>query len=718
MRLHLKRMIRVATRVSVSTALTVGLATCARMTSQVDAMSRQAGDASPQAKNETPKTPPGKLGLVLNEPKALLGYTLIAAELKKSYLIDMEGRVVHKWEHDAGSHHGGYLLENGHLLRPAEYGPETRGFGGGPADLGRIQEYTWDGEVVWDFKFYNDKQLPHHDIAKLPNGNVLMVVWDKKTAQEAIAVGRKKELLSKYVLADSVVEIKPTGKTTGEVVWEWHLWDHLIQDHDSSKANYGKVADHPELVDINFVEDPMAPFDIKKDDQAKKADAAKKAALDVLKSIGYVGSPAATAQRVNPDWTHVNSVAYNAELDQIIVSVHECSEIWVIDHGTTKAESARHRGGRGGKGGDLLYRWGNPRVYRGGTAADRRLFAQHDAHWIPRGLPGEGHMLVFNNGANRPDGSYSSVDEIVPPIDEQGSYVKKEGVPFGPDRPVWSYTAPTKRDFFSPVISGAHRLPNGNTQICSGMNGTIFEVAPDKEMVWKYVNPAKGGRFGPGGPNRPNQVLPSFLQDGLQLSPEKRKELDAFQKQVDEKLVEILSTEQRKKLEHASGPGPGGFAGMPPPGRLISTTSLITLKTTPEQKEQLATLQKDIDAHLEKLFDADQKKKFAQLRKSFARGGPPGGGPGGPPGFHVPPGGEGLFRAYRYAKDHPGLAGKDLTPGETIEELEKRKLKRPPAVSPGVAQPMSEFQENRDGNLETPRTTPCDCPTGRVEWHR
>ena len=124
---------------------------------------------------------------------------------------------------------------------------------------GRLNELTWDGEVLWDFKMHNAKQLQHHDAIKLPNGNVLMVVWEKKTAEEAIAVGRKKELVSKYILPDSVLEIKPTGKTTGDVVWEWHLWDHMIQDHDSTKANFGDVAAHPELVDINFVENPLGP---------------------------------------------------------------------------------------------------------------------------------------------------------------------------------------------------------------------------------------------------------------------------------------------------------------------------------------------------------------------------------------------------------------------------------------------------------------------------
>ena len=247
MRLHLERMIRVATQVGLSTASTLGLATCLAMTSPVETISPQAGNAPAQAKSgprevtEPAKKPAVKLGLHLHDPKAFPGYTLISTKAKGNYLIDMEGRVAHKWLPETNSHHCCYLLENGHLLRPAELGGPERAFGGGPAPLGRIQEFTWEGDIVWDFKFYNDKQLPHHDIARMPNGNVLMVVWDKKTADEAIAAGRKKELVSNYVLPDSVVEIKPTGKTTGDVVWEWHLWDHLVQDHDASKPNYGKI---------------------------------------------------------------------------------------------------------------------------------------------------------------------------------------------------------------------------------------------------------------------------------------------------------------------------------------------------------------------------------------------------------------------------------------------------------------------------------------------
>ncbi len=276
-------------------------------------------------------------------------------------------------------------------MRPGSIGGDAGVFGPGPAVGGRIQEFTWDGELVWDFKFYNAKQLPHHTITRLPNGNVLLIVWDRKTTEEAIAAGRRPEMTGdKHLIVDSLVEIKPTGKTTGEVVWEWHLWDHLVQDFDKTKANFGNVGEHPELVNINYGEDELPSV----------IAAATKDGKDKTKADD---KPAANRPpRINPDYTHFNGVDYNPDLDQISVSVWAFSEFWIIDHGTTTAQAASHTGGRMGKGGDLLYRWGNPRAYRAGTKADRKLFSQHNAHWIPRGLPGAGHLLLFNNGPERP----------------------------------------------------------------------------------------------------------------------------------------------------------------------------------------------------------------------------------------------------------------------------------------------------------------------------
>jgi hypothetical protein len=540
--------------------------------------------------------PPARLGLLVNDPRAFQGYTLLAPmNSTKTYLIDMQGKVVRTWQSDCTPALGAYLLANGHLLRPGNASKGPGGFGPGPGAGGRIQEFTWDGRLVWDYKFpANPKQFPHHDICPLPNGNVLLIVGDRKTAEEAIAAGRRPDMVRGSLQADAIIEIKPTGKTSGEIVWEWHVWDHLIQDHDKTKANYGNVAEHPELVDLNYGQDLVAQI------------AAKKGGADKLRTIGYLGGPPGKGPVfMSPELTHFNSVVYNADLDQIMITVHSFSELWVLDHSTSKSEAAGHSGGKSGKGGDLLYRWGNPRAYRAKTG-HQRLFGPHHAHWVPPGLPGAGHILVFNNGMRRPDGAYSSVDEIVPPpTDAQGRYPLKPGSAYGPAKAAWSYSAPKKSDFFSMVISGAQRLPNGDTLICSGVSGTLFEVTPKGEIVWKYVNPIRGER-GPGGmavrfggPPRTGEVLPGFLQGMLRLTPDQKKDIEGLQKEIDARLAQILTPDQQKQLKDlARGPGPPGF-----------------------------------------------------------------GGPG--------PGGNSLFRAYRYGPTYPGLAGRTLTAGPTVEELLK-----------------------------------------------
>jgi hypothetical protein len=480
--------------------IALGFWTLCTAVSQVHSQTPQAGPQRSESDSQPSKKPKPKQGVQTNKPSAFQGYTLVfPLQSTETFLIDMQGKVVRTWQSKYAAGQDAYLLENGHLLRAAKLADNEALFAGA-AQGGRVQEFTWDGKLVWDYKFHNEKQLQHHAITPMPNGNVLLVVWERKTAKEAIAAGVKPDGAGNSdILVDAIIEVKPRGRTGGQIVWEWHLWDHLIQDHDRSKANFGHVAAHPELVDANFGRGVMAGFanlarflnPPAKKGEPKKSDA-KNDALDKLKGIGYVGASGGRQFfGFIPDWTHVNAVAYNAKLDQIMLSPREFNEVWIIDHSTTKAEAAGHTGGRYGKGGDLLYRFGNPQAYRAGTAADQRLFSQHDAHWIPEGLPGEGHLLVFNNGGGRPDGNYSSVDEIVLPLREDGRYERKPGSAYGPDKPIWSYTAAKKSAFFAAMMSGAQRVPNGNTLICTGFGGTIFEVTPQKEIVWDYINPAR-----------------------------------------------------------------------------------------------------------------------------------------------------------------------------------------------------------------------------------
>jgi hypothetical protein len=374
------------------------------------------------------------------------GYTLYSPMIStETFLINNSGAVVHSWRSTHKPALSVYLLENGNILRTAFPGYNPRFWGGGIG--GRVEIFDWNGTRVWSFDYSTSDYCLHHDVEMLPNGNILMIAWEYKSTAEAISQGRNPNTIPQNQLwADHIIEVQPTGSTSGTIVWEWHLWDHLIQDYDPTKENYGVVRDHPELVDINYGGNLLS------------------------------------------DWTHINSIDYNEEYDQILLSVLNFDEIWVIDHSTTTEEAAGHTGGRYGKGGDLLYRWGNPLTYRTGSENDRKLFNQHDATWIKAGFPGAGNILIFNNGAGRPDQYYSSVDEIVPPMAEDGTYVRSPGSAYGPTETIWSYTAEKPADFFALNLGGAQRLPNGNTLICNGPHGQFFEVTSEKEVVWKYSN--------------------------------------------------------------------------------------------------------------------------------------------------------------------------------------------------------------------------------------
>ncbi len=380
------------------------------------------------------------VGLIQNDPaKSYNGYTLFAPNTTKTtYLIDIEGNLVNQWESEYGPGLSVYLLEDGTLLRSGK----IEELGSNPT--GGFQKFNWDGELIWQF-YYGTQ---HHDIEPMPNGNVLMVVNDRQTRDAAIQAGRDPALITgNNIRSLSILEISQTGPETGAIVWQWNAWDHLIQDFDNSKNNFGTVSNQPELMDINFADDG------------------------------------------GQDWLHTNSIAYNEDLDQIVVSNRGINEIWIVDHSTTTEEAAGHTAGNSGKGGDLLYRWGNPITYKAGTVDDQLLFAQHDAHWVESGLSGAGNIMIFNNGNGRPGGNFSSVDEIIPPVDGNGNYSLVSGSAFLPVAQTWIYSSDTPADFNSPRYGGSQRLPNGNTLVCNSDKGEFLEVTPAKEIVWKYINP-------------------------------------------------------------------------------------------------------------------------------------------------------------------------------------------------------------------------------------
>jgi len=423
-------------------------------------------------------------GVVLRTPEACPGYTLVSPfSNTTTYLLDLDGRVVHQWE---SAYHPGlspYLLDDGRLLRGIAVETPLPIKAGGRA--GGLQMFSWDGELLWQYHLASTLAFHHHDIEPLPNGNVLVIGWEARTRLQARDVGRLPSCIGDNGLWPcAVFEIEPLPPIGARVVWEWHVWDHLIQDLDPDLPNYGNVADHPERVNINAdIPKAGAP-----DGEVTDAERAQ------LKKLGYIGADDDLDDkeknwRKRADWLHLNAVDYNSQLDQIALSSAQLSEVWIIDHGTTRDEARGSSGGRQGKGGDLLWRWGNPQNWQQGGRKDRQLFHQHDVSWVRPGQPGAGHLTIFNNGRERPEGEWSRVFEIAPPLQKDGSYAREEGTPYGPAAPCWVYDPPAPDRFYASFISGAHRLGNGNTLVCSGPEGRAFEVTSAGKIVWDWKNP-------------------------------------------------------------------------------------------------------------------------------------------------------------------------------------------------------------------------------------
>ncbi len=355
-------------------------------------------------------------------------YTLYSVmNATTSNLLDTNGNIVKTWTHTSQNKSGYscYLMPGGFLWRSVSKSGNS--FTGGPIS-GQVQKVDWSGTILWDFVYSTTAYCSHHDICPLPNGNVLLIAYERKTSAESLAAG---STFNGEVWPDKVVEIKPTGATTGDVVWEWKIWDHIVQDKDSTKQNYQKsIVKHPELLNVNY--------------------------------------------KITKDWIHMNGVDYNPILDQIAVSSHNLNEWYIIDHSTTTAEAASHSGGNSGKGGDFLYRWGNPAAYN--ATGTQVLKVTHDAHWIPEGVPNAGRLVGFNNqGVST---SKSSVDQIVTPVSGY-TYNLTLGSAYEPS----TYDRHACNGYTSNA-GCSEQLPNGNMLVCIANSGTVYETNPMGTSIW------------------------------------------------------------------------------------------------------------------------------------------------------------------------------------------------------------------------------------------
>lgn len=362
-------------------------------------------------------------------------YTLYATKNgTQAFLVDTADTPVNfkTWTFTSSTKnaYSAYLIPGDTLVRTTTY--QASGAPGQGGVTGRVQKITWGGAVAWDFSYSSSTTQVHHDICPLPNGNVLMISYDKKTATEATQAGMSS---SAIVWSEKIIEVAPTSSTTGTIVWEWKLWDHLCQNYSSAKDNYvTSIINNPQLLNIN-----------------------------------YAGTGTL------PDRYHMNGIDYNPALDQIVVSMHFMNSVFVIDHSTTTAQAAGHTGGTSGKGGDFLYRWGNASSYGAtGTAAFSVI---HDAHWISSdNVNYPNYLCGYNNQGGT--GGKTAVTVWNPPYNGN-NYTLTTGAAYGPATYAYQFNS----TFSASNEGNSQQLPNGN-MLVNNPFGAVYEINSTGAQLW------------------------------------------------------------------------------------------------------------------------------------------------------------------------------------------------------------------------------------------
>lgn len=346
-------------------------------------------------------------------------------------LIDTASVVVKTWTFTGGTGYSTHMMPGGTLYRSVA---KTGNIITGGGVTGRIQKVDYNNNILWDYSISSATEVLHHDHCPLPNGNVLVIVYDVKSSTDLSNAGCTNSTLTS-MQAEKILELKPVGTNSAEIVWQWNVWDHLVQNVNSVKNNYQtSIVNNPQLLNINYL--------------PKK------------------------------DWMHMNGIDYNPMLDQIVVSSHNLNEWYIIDHSTTTAEAAGHTGGNSGKGGDFLYRWGNPAAYQAtGTTI---LNVTHDSHWIPEGVPGAGNIVGVNNKGVI-TGPKTTIDHITPPRVDY-NYTITPGNAFTPS----TYGARHTSTGYTSNMGSSNQFPNGNQMICLATAGTIYEIDAAGNTLWSF----------------------------------------------------------------------------------------------------------------------------------------------------------------------------------------------------------------------------------------
>ncbi|MFC1872517.1 aryl-sulfate sulfotransferase [Chloroflexota bacterium] len=389
---------------------------------------------------------------IYDAEKCWNGYTIFQARNIGATLIDMKGNVVNQWKGLQGFPNkilpGGYVIGSTGVRNP-QYGYQ---------DYLDLVQVDWDGNIIWKFDRYerikDPRQKPtwmarqHHDFQR--EGNPVGYYVPKMDplvdrGNTTILCHKNlnnSQISDKRLLDDTIIEVTWDGK----IIWEWIFSDHFNEMGFSEEAK-NTLARNPKIIDIS----------------------------------GGIG-----------DWMHVNSMSTlgpNKWFDSGDARFHPDNIIW-------SSRQTNIMGITDKLSGQIAWQVGPDYINTKAHQKLGQIIGQHHAHMIPRGLPGEGNILVFDNGGRAGYGTpnpgaptgvsnairdYSRILEYDPvTLEILWKYTPKEA---GFSEPMQSYK------FYSHLVSSAQRLPNGNTMITEGGGGRIFEITPEYEITWEYICP-------------------------------------------------------------------------------------------------------------------------------------------------------------------------------------------------------------------------------------
>lgn len=385
-------------------------------------------------------------GTTIYEPaRTWSGYTVFGTPAEKgAVVVDMNGREVKRWPTVGAVPApmrvlpGGYLMGGAERRRPHQ---ESR----------RLVQVDWDGKVVWSFE--QGDRVPdgnggdawaarqHHDWQR--EGSP--VGYFAPGALPLLDRGRTLVLAHKNVTVPAITERRLEDDRLIEVDWQGRVvWDWLASDH-VDELGFSPEARTALRLDPNWNE-----------------------------------------PRQSADWLHINAASYlgpnrwydagdrRFHPDNVMISSREANIIAIVERAS----------------GRIVWRMGPDYRETAALAALGQIVGQHQPHLIPQGLPGAGHLLVFDNGGVA---GYGSPNPAAPTGRGNVRRIQSRVLEVNPVtfEKVWEYQIGGQESvaFFSHYVSSAQRLPNGNTLVTEGWDGRLFELTPAKAIVWEYVSP-------------------------------------------------------------------------------------------------------------------------------------------------------------------------------------------------------------------------------------